>query len=124
MASSPERLRKKMILAGFVVRLSTWPPFWDCTLPPFIEFRSLPEFHPLKSEDRTHWPRCLPWQGWHLGFSSRALGSLWPSLLVTLQVLVFRMIFVLLKASSVWHSFWGQLTRNDDETCCRLPAKG
>ena len=51
--------------------------FWDCTFPPFVELRNKPEFLPLMSRDRTHWPRCLLWHGWHPCLSSRTLGTPW-----------------------------------------------
>ena len=49
--------------------------FWDCTFPPFVELRNQPEFLPLMSRDRTHWPRCLLWHGWLPGLSSRTLSG-------------------------------------------------
>ena len=51
--------------------------FWDCTFPPFVELRNQPEFLPLMSRDRTHWPRCLLWHGWLPGLSPRTLGTPW-----------------------------------------------
>ena len=49
--------------------------FWDCTFLPFVELRNQPEFLPLMTRDRTHWPRCLPWHGWLPGLSSRTVGT-------------------------------------------------
>ena len=68
---------------------------WDCTFPPFVELRNQPEFLPLMSRDRTHWPRCLLWHGFQV-----CLLVLWVPLglfhLVTLPVLALRMLSVLL----------------------------
>ena len=97
MASCLARLRKKTFLVGFVVRLIMMAIFfWDCTFPPFVELRSQPEFLPLMSKDRTHWPRCLLWHGWLPGLSSRTLGTPWLFPPVTLLALVLRMLFVLI----------------------------
>ena len=38
--------------------------FWECTFPPFLHVRELPEFASLMSLDRGRWPRCLLWRGW------------------------------------------------------------
>ena len=70
--------------------------FWDCTFPPFVELRNQPEFLPLLSRDRTHWPRCLLWHGWLPGLSSRTVGTLGLLHLVTLLVLALRMLSVLI----------------------------
>ena len=43
--------------------------FWDCTFPPLLHFRELPEFSYLMSLDRSRWPRCLLWHGWLPGLS-------------------------------------------------------
>ena len=51
--------------------------FLDCTFPSFVELRNKPEFLPLMSRDRTHWPRCLLWHGWLPCLSSRTFGTPW-----------------------------------------------
>ena len=76
-----------------------------------LNFLVKPEFLPLMSKDRTHWPRCLLWHGWLPGLSSRDSGySLGLFLPVTLLVLALRMLFgpYPLSASSAWHPFWDQ----------------
>ena len=53
--------------------------FWECSFPPFLHVRELPEFAYLMSLDRSTWPRCLLWHGWLPGLSSgggRVLGLL------------------------------------------------
>ena len=67
--------------------------FGDCTFLPFVELRNNPEFLPLMSKDRTHWPRCLLWHGWLLGLELLALLGLLH--LVTLLVLALKMPLVL-----------------------------
>ena len=51
--------------------------FLGLHLSSFVELRNQPEFLPLMSKDRTHWPRCLLWHGWLPGLSSRTLGTPW-----------------------------------------------
>ena len=70
--------------------------FWDCTFPPFVELRSQPEFLPLMSRDRTHWPRCLLWHGWLPVYLLVVLVLLGLLLLVILLAPVLRMLLVLL----------------------------
>ena len=38
--------------------------FWECTFPPLVEIREIPEFHDLMRMDEAHWPRFLLWHGW------------------------------------------------------------
>ena len=84
--------------------------FWDCTFPPFVELRSQPEFLPLMSKDRTHWPRCLLWHGWLPGLSSRTLGTPWAisSSDLASSCLENALRPYPLSASSAWHPFWDQ----------------
>ena len=49
----------------------------DCTFSPFVELRNNPEFLPLMSKDRTHWPRCLLGHDWLPGLTSRTSVSPW-----------------------------------------------
>ena len=58
------------------MRLTMMVIFFGIALsPPLVELRSQPEFLPLMSRDRTHWPRCLLWHGWLPGLSSRTVGT-------------------------------------------------
>ena len=84
--------------------------FWDCTFPPFVELRNQPEFLPLMSRDRTHWPRCLLWHGWLPGLSSRTLGTPWAIASSDLASSCLENAFgpYPLSASSAWHPFWDQ----------------
>ena len=84
--------------------------FWDCTFPPFVELRNQPEFLPLMSKDRSHWPRCLLWHGWLPGLSSRTLGTPWAisSSDLARSCLENALRPYPLSASSVWHPFWDQ----------------
>ena len=41
--------------------------FWECPYPPLVEIRENPEFHDLMRMDKSHWPRCLLWQGLVVG---------------------------------------------------------
>ena len=80
------------------------------TFPPFVELRNQPEFLPLMSRDRTHWPRCLLWHGWLPGLSSRALGTPWA---VASSDLASSCLENALGpyprcTSSAWHPFWDQ----------------
>ena len=43
--------------------------FWDCTFPPLLHVRELPEFSYLLSLDRSKWPRGLLWNGCLPGLS-------------------------------------------------------
>ena len=43
--------------------------FWECTLPPLLYVRELPEFPSLMALDRSRWPRCLLWHGWLPGLT-------------------------------------------------------
>ena len=43
--------------------------FWECTFPPGLQVRELPEFVPLVARDRSKWPRRLLWHGWLPGLS-------------------------------------------------------
>ena len=81
--------------------------FWDCTFPPFVELRSQPEFLPLMSKDRTHWPRCLLWHGWLPGLSSRTIGTPWAvaSSDLASSCLENALRPYPLSASSAWHPF-------------------
>ena len=83
--------------------------FWDCTFPPFVELRSQPEFLPLMSKDRTHWPRCLLWHGWLPGLSSRTLGTPWAisSSDLASSCLENALRPYPLDASSAWQPFLG-----------------
>ena len=51
--------------------------FWDCTFPPLVEIRELPEFHDLVELDKSSWPRCLLWHGWLPLLSGINGGSPW-----------------------------------------------
>ena len=84
--------------------------FWDCTFPPFVELRDQPEFLPLLSRDRTHWPRCLLWHGWLPGLSSRTNGTPWAiaSSDLASSCLENALGSYPLSASSAWHPFWDQ----------------
>ena len=84
--------------------------FWDCTFPPFVELRNKPEFLPLMSRDRTHWPRCLLWHGWLPGLSSRTIGTPWAiaSSDLASSCLEIALGSYPLSASSAWHPFWDQ----------------
>ena len=77
--------------------------FWDCTFPPFVELRNQPEFLPLMSKDRTHWPRCLLWHGWLPVSLLVLLVLLGLLLLVTLLALVLRMPLVLILSLPLPH---------------------
>ena len=82
--------------------------FWDCTFPPFVELRSQPEFLPLMSKDRTHWPRCLLWHGWLPGLTSRTVGTPWAiaSSDLASSCLENALGSYPLSTSSAWHPFW------------------
>ena len=84
--------------------------FWDCTFPPFVELRNQPEFLPLMSKDRTHWPRCLLWHGWLPGLSSRTVGTPWAVASSDLASSCLENAFgsYPLSASSAWQPFWDQ----------------
>ena len=84
--------------------------FWDCTFPPFVELRNQPEFIPLMSQDRTRWPRCLLWQGWLPGLSSRTVGTPWAFASSDLASSCLEHAFgsYPLDASSAWQPFWDQ----------------
>ena len=84
--------------------------FWDCTFPPFVELRNQPEFLPLMSEDRTHWPRCLLWHGWLPGLSPRTLGTPWAvaSSDLASSCLENALGSYPVSASSAWQPFWDQ----------------
>ena len=43
--------------------------FWECTFPPSLHVRELPEFAYLLSLNRSSQPRCLLWHGWLPGLS-------------------------------------------------------
>ena len=51
--------------------------FWECTFPPSLHERELPEFASLMSLDRSTWPRCLLWHGWLPGLNSGGGRSSW-----------------------------------------------
>ena len=53
--------------------------FWECTFPPFLHVRELPEFAPLMSVDRSRWPRCLLWHGLLPGLGSGDWRSSWAA---------------------------------------------
>ena len=111
MASCLVKSRKKTFLVGSVVHLITMATFfWDCTFPPFVELRSQPEFLPLMSNDRTHWPSCLLWRGWLPGLSSRTLGTPWAISSSDLagSCLENALRPYPLSASSAWRPFWDQ----------------
>ena len=84
--------------------------FWDCTFPPFVELRNNPEFLPLMSKDRTHWPRCLLWHGWLPGLSSRTIGTPWAiaSSDLASSCLENALGSYPLSTTSAWHPFWDQ----------------
>ena len=84
--------------------------FWDCTFLPFVELRNQPEFLPLMSRDRTHWPRCLLWHGWLPGLSSRTIGAPWAVASSDLACSCLENAFgsYPLSASSAWQPFWDQ----------------
>ena len=84
--------------------------FWDCTFPPFVELRNNPEFLPLLSKDRTHWPRCLLWHGWPPGLTSRTVGTPWAIASSDLASSCLENAFgsYPLSATSAWHPFWDQ----------------
>ena len=50
-----------LFLADFVVLQMVI--FWECTFPPLLEIREIPEFHDLMTVDKGRWPRCLLWHG-------------------------------------------------------------
>ena len=82
--------------------------FWDCTFPPFVELRNQPEFLPLVSKDRSHWPRCLLWHGWLPGLSSRTIGS-WAVASSDLASSCLENAFGSYPlAASAWRPFWDQ----------------
>ena len=84
--------------------------FWDCTFPPFVDLRNQPEFLPLMSKDRTHWPRCLLWHGWLPGLSSRTVGTPWAVASSDLASSCLENAFGSYppSASSAWKLFWDQ----------------
>ena len=109
MASCLVRLRKKTFLVVSVVHLMMLVTFfWDCTFHPFVELRNKPEFLPLVSGDRTHWPRCLLWHGWLPGLTSRTVGTPWAvaSSDLASSCLENALGSYPLSASSAWHLFW------------------
>ena len=53
--------------------------FWECTSPPSLHVRELPEFSCLMSLDRSTWPRCLLWHGWLPGLNSGGGRSSWAA---------------------------------------------
>ena len=79
-------------------------------LSPFVELRNKPEFLPLLSRDRTHWPRCLLWHGWLPGLSARTIGTPWAiaSSDLASSCLENALGSYPLSASSAWHPFWDQ----------------
>ena len=52
--------------------------FWECTFPPLLHVRELPEFASLISMD-SRWPRCLLWHGWLSGLSCDDERSSWAA---------------------------------------------
>ena len=77
---------------------------------PFVELRNQPEFLPLMSKDRTHWPRCLLWHGWLPGLSSRTVGTPWAVASSDLACSCLDNAFgpYPLSSSSAWQPFWDQ----------------
>ena len=51
--------------------------FWDCSFPPNVHVRSLPEFSRLLTLNRSGWPGCLLWHGWLLALSGRTGRTPW-----------------------------------------------
>ena len=72
------RARRKMFPASSVAgKMVTVICLWECTFPPLLHVRELPEFSSLMALDRSKWPRCLLWHGWLPGLScSRDRGPL------------------------------------------------
>ena len=78
--------------------------------PLFVELRNSPEFLPLMSRDRTHWPRCLLWHGWLPGLTSRTVGTPWAvaSSDLASSCLENALGPYTLSTTSAWHPFWDQ----------------
>ena len=111
MVSYLAKLRQKTFLVGSVVRLTMMVTFFGIALfPPFVELRNQPEFRPLVSRDRTHWPRCLLWHGWLPGLSSRTVGTPWAvaSSDLASSCLENACGSYPLSASTAWQPFWDQ----------------
>ena len=53
--------------------------FRECTFPPLLHVRELPEFAALMSLDRSRWPRCLLWHGWLPGRTCGDKRSSWAA---------------------------------------------
>ena len=53
--------------------------FWECTFPPLLHVRELPEFSSLMALDRSKWFRCLLWHGWLPGLSCRGNRAPWAA---------------------------------------------
>ena len=84
--------------------------FWDCTFLLLWNLRNSPEFLPLMSKDRTHWPRCLLWHGWLPGLTSRTVGTPWAiaSSDLTSSCLENALGPYPLSITSAWHPFWDE----------------
>ena len=85
--------------------------FLDCTFPPFVELRNKPEFLPLMSKDRTHWPplSSLAWLA--SGFvSSYYWYPFWAIASSDLASSCFENALgpYPLSTTSAWHPFWDQ----------------
>ena len=78
--------------------------------PPSLTLRNSPEFFPLMSRGRTHWPRCLLWHGWLPGLTSRTVGTPWAIISCDLasSCLENALGSYPLSTSSAWHPFWDQ----------------
>ena len=109
MASCLVKLGKKTFLVGSVVHLIMMATFFGIVpFTPFVELRNKPEFLPLMSRDRTHWPRCLLWHGWLPVLSARTVGTPWAiaSSVLASSCLETALGSYPLSASSAWHPFW------------------
>ena len=53
--------------------------FWECSFPPILHVRELPEFVSIMSFDRSKWSRCLLWHGWLPGLSGAVDRDPWAA---------------------------------------------
>ena len=53
--------------------------FLECTFPPLLHVRELPEFSPLMALDKSKWSRCILWHGWLPGLSCSGDRAPWAA---------------------------------------------